>query len=91
MRRPLYEDAERAPGRVIQCDLWFPAPKIGVGFGQEAMLPVLVTVAAFSRFIAEADLSPRGLMGQPVPGVIGLWSLFHRTRQRPPRSAGNQR
>jgi hypothetical protein len=33
-------------------DLWFPAPKIAVGFGQEAMLPVLVTVAAFSRFIS---------------------------------------
>lgn len=30
---------EHPPGRVIQCDLWFPAPKIGVGFGQEAMLP----------------------------------------------------
>ncbi len=30
---------------MIQCDLWFPAPKIPVGFGQEAMLPVLVMVA----------------------------------------------
>jgi transposase len=43
---------EHPSGRVIQCDLWFPAPKIAVGFGQEAMLPVLVMVAAFSRFIA---------------------------------------
>jgi transposase len=39
---------EHLPGRVIQCDLWFPPVKIPVGFGQNAMLPVLVMVAAFS-------------------------------------------
>jgi transposase len=50
---------EYPPGRVIQCDLWFPASKIPVGFGQEAMLPVLVMVAAFARFIAALMLPSR--------------------------------
>lgn len=39
-----------------------PAPKIPVGFGQEAMLPVLVMVAAFSRFIAAVMLPSRQTM-----------------------------
>jgi hypothetical protein len=43
---------EHPSGRAVQGDLWFPAPKISVGVGQEATLPVLVMVAAFSRFIA---------------------------------------
>ncbi|PRC54497.1 IS21 family transposase, partial [Mycobacterium sp. ITM-2017-0098] len=50
---------EHPPGRAIQRDLWFPAPKVAVGFGQEAMLPVLVMVAAFSRFIAAMMLPSR--------------------------------
>jgi transposase len=60
------------PGRVIQCDLWFPAPKITVGFGQEAMLPVLVMVAAFSRFIAAVMLPSR----QTMDLVAGMWQLL---------------
>jgi transposase len=63
---------EHPPGRVIQCDLWFPAPKIAVGFGQEAMLPVLVMVAAFSRFIAAVMLPSR----QTVDLVAGMWRLL---------------
>ena len=39
------------PGQIAQCDLWFPAPKISVAAGQERMLPVLVMVLGFSRFI----------------------------------------
>jgi transposase len=63
---------EHPPGRVIQCDLWFPAPKIPVGFGQEAMLPVLVMVAAFSRFIAAVMLPSR----QTMDLVAGMWHLL---------------
>lgn len=63
---------EHPPGRVIQCDLWFPAPKIPVGFGQEAMLPVLVMVAAFSRFIAAVMLPSR----QSMDLVAGMWQLL---------------
>lgn len=57
---------------MIQCDLWFPAPKIAVGFGQEAMLPVLVMVAAFSRFIAAVMLPSR----QTMDLVAGMWQLL---------------
>jgi transposase len=60
------------PGRVVQCDLWFPAPKIAVGFGQESMLPVLVMVAAFSRFIAAVMLPSR----QTMDLVAGMWQLL---------------
>jgi transposase len=63
---------EHPPGRVVQCDLWFPAPKIPVGFGQEAMLPVLVMVAAFSRFIAAVMLPSRHTMDL----VAGMWQLL---------------
>jgi transposase len=50
---------EHPPGRAIQCDLWFPPVKVPVGFGQQAMLPVLVMVAAFSRFVAAMMLPSR--------------------------------
>lgn len=63
---------EHPPGRVIQCDLWFPGPKIPVGFGQQAMLPVLVMVAAFSRFIAAVMLPSR----QTMDLVAGMWQLL---------------
>jgi transposase len=63
---------EHPPGRVVQCDLWFPAPKIPVGFGQEAMVPVLVMVAAFSRFIAAVMLPSR----QTMDLVPGMWQLL---------------
>ena len=63
---------EHPPGRVIQCDLWFPASKIPVGFGQEAMLPVLVMVAAFSRIIAAVMLPSR----QTMDLVAGMWQLL---------------
>jgi transposase len=70
---------EHPPGQVIQCDLWFPAPKIAVGFGQEAMLPVLVMVAAFSRFIAAVMLPSR----QTMDLVAGMWQLLSRPADRP--------
>jgi transposase len=63
---------EHPPGQVVQCDLWFPAPKVPVGFGQEAMLPVLVMVGAFSRFIAAVMLPSR----QTMDLVAGMWQLL---------------
>ena len=63
---------EHPPGRVIQCDLWFPPGKIPVGFGQQAMLPVLVMVAAFSRFITAVMLPSR----QTMDLVAGMWQLI---------------
>ena len=63
---------EHLPGRVIQCDLWFPPVKVPLGFGQQAMLPVLVMVAAFSRFIAAVMLPSR----QTMDLVAGMWWLL---------------
>ncbi|MGE2836574.1 IS21 family transposase [Mycobacterium sp. SMC-4] len=63
---------DHPPGRAVQCDLWFPPAKIAVGFGQQAMLPVLVMVAAFSRFIAAVMLPSR----QTLDLVAGMWQLI---------------
>jgi transposase len=63
---------EHLPGRVIQCDLWFPPVEVPVGFGQQAMLPVLVMVAAFSRVIAAVMLPSR----QTMDLVAGMWWLL---------------
>ena len=35
------------PGAATQCDLWFPEPRIPVGHGQVAMLPVLVMTLTY--------------------------------------------
>jgi transposase len=60
------------PGRAVQCDLWFPPAKVPVGFGQHAALPVLVMVAACSRFIAAMMLPSR----QATDLVAGMWQLI---------------
>ena len=55
--RPAYQvpDAfgrtEYKPGELCQWDLWFPAYEIPVGHGQTAILPVLVGVPCYSRWI----------------------------------------
>jgi transposase len=44
-----------AAGEVAQCDLWFPAITLPVGFGQTrsaARLPVLVMVSGYARWLA---------------------------------------
>jgi hypothetical protein len=51
-RRP--DPADRLawePGDPAQCDLWFPPGRIPLEDGSSALLPVLVIVAAHSRFI----------------------------------------
>jgi transposase len=76
--RPEYAPAdpadrlEHGPGRVMQCDLWFPPAKIPLGFDQYGTPPVLVMVAAFSRFITALMLPSR----QTMDLVAGMWSLL---------------
>ena len=55
--RPLFLPAdpcqrtEYRPGKLAQWDLWFPAVKIPLGQGQSAVLPVIVGVSGYSRFL----------------------------------------
>ena len=60
------------PGAQVQCDLWFPPIKIGVGGGQAVSLPVLVMVASHSRFIT-AMMLPSRTSGDLLDG---MWQLL---------------
>jgi transposase len=60
------------PGQVTQCDLWFPAPRIPVGAGQERMLPVLVMTLAFSRYLSAVMIPSR----QAGDILAGMWQLI---------------
>jgi len=80
-RRPDPADRlEWAPGDAAQCDLWFPPKRIPLEDGADALLPVLVVTAAYSRFIS----------GEMVPTrrtpdlLLGMWSLIE-TFGRVPR------
>lgn len=76
--RPEYAPADPAdrlvhdPGEVVQCDLWFPPASIPLGSGQSGSPPVLVMVAAFSRFITAMMLPSRVTMDL----VAGMWQLL---------------
>jgi len=60
------------PGDQVQCDLWFPEPKIPLGDGTAVMLPVLVMVASFSKFITALMIPSR-----TTPDLLaGMWSLL---------------
>jgi transposase len=61
-----------APGVSAQMDLWFPQPRIPVGFGQEAMLPVLVMTLTYSRFLSAVMLPSRA--GGDL--LAGMWQLI---------------
>jgi transposase len=59
--RPVYLPADPASrtayqaGEIAQCDLWFPAIEVPVGFGQTrtaTRLPVLVMVTGYARWLA---------------------------------------
>src|SRR3954464_10199985 len=59
-RRP--DPADRlswAAGDAAQCDLWFPPKRIPLENGTTALLPVLVIVAAHSRFMTGRMLPTR--------------------------------
>ncbi len=60
------------PGDQVQCDLWFPEPKIPVGDGTVAMLPVLVMVASFSKFITAVMIPSR----TTADLLAGMWFLL---------------
>lgn len=60
------------PGQVAQCDLWFPEPRIPVGWGQARVLPVLVMTLGFSRFTAATMIPSR----QAGDILSGMWQLI---------------
>jgi len=59
-------------GDAAQCDLWFPPKRIPLENGTTAVLPVLVIVAAHSRFITGRMLPTR----QTPDLLLGTWSLL---------------
>lgn len=61
------------PGRIAQCDLWFPETKVQVGAGQQRVLPVLVMTLGFSRFTTAMMIPSR--QGGDI--LSGMWSLIH--------------
>jgi hypothetical protein len=61
-----------AAGDAAQCDLWFPPQRIPLENGTTALLPVLVIVAAYSRFICGRMLPTR----QTPDLLLGTWSLL---------------
>lgn len=64
--RPQYAPADpcdrlvHRPGEQVQCDLWFPGQVVPDHAGILRSFPVLVMVAAYSRFIwvSSSDLAP---------------------------------
>lgn len=60
------------PGQAAQMDLWFPEPRIPVGFGQAAMLPVLVMTLTFSKFLSAVMVPSR----QAGDLLAGMWQLI---------------
>ena len=69
-----------SPGDAAQCDLWFPPYRIPLEDGTKALLPVLVVVAAYSRFINALMIPTR----QTPDLLLGMWSLV-RSFGRVPR------
>ena len=82
--RPEYRGVDPAdrieyqPGDTAQCDLWFPAPRIPVGAGQVAMLPVLVVTLAYSRFMSARMIPTR----TAADILAGMWARAAPARGR---------
>ncbi|GII82587.1 transposase [Sphaerisporangium siamense] len=76
--RPLFQPVDPAsrteyqPGELAQCDLWFPAVQVPLGFGQAGRPPVLVMVSGYSRIIAARMLPSR----QSPDLLAGHWALI---------------
>ena len=76
--RPEYVPADpcdrlvHLPGEQIQCDLWFPGALVPDHAGVLRSFPVLVMVAAYSRFIA-AVMIPSRVTGDLL---AGMWQLL---------------
>jgi transcriptional regulator with XRE-family HTH domain len=60
------------PGEQVQCDLWFPGQVVPDHAGVLRSFPVLVMVAAYSRFIA-AGMIPSRVTGDLLGG---MWQLL---------------
>ena len=81
-RRP--DPADRlawAPGDAAQCDLWFPPKRIPLEGGAAALLPVLVIVAAHSRFTTGRMLPTR----KTEDLLLGSWELIQQLGRVPRR------
>lgn len=79
--RPEYAPADpcdrlvHLPGEQVQCDLWFPGQLVPDHGGLLRSFPVLVMVAAYSRFIA-AVMIPSRVTGDLLAGMWLLLSHF---------------
>ncbi|MFF7216960.1 IS21 family transposase [Streptomyces sp. NPDC008238] len=60
------------PGELAQCDLWFPAVDIPLGYGQTGRPPVLVMVSGYSRMITARMLPSR----TTADLIDGHWQLL---------------
>jgi len=70
-----------SPGDAAQCDLWFPPKRIPLEDGSSALLPVLVIVPAYSRFITATMVPTR----QTPDLLLGSWALIERFGRVPRR------
>lgn len=79
--RPEYGPADpcdrlvHLPGEQVQCDLWFPGQLVPDHAGVLRSFPVLVMVAAYSRFIA-AVMIPSRITGDLLAGMWLLLSQY---------------
>lgn len=70
-----------AAGDAAQCDLWFPPRKIPLEDGTAVLLPVLVIVAAHSRFVTARMIPTR----KTEDLLLGSWELIQQLRAVPRR------
>ncbi|MGA0567334.1 IS21 family transposase [Rathayibacter sp. KR2-224] len=80
----LVDPADRlswAPGDAAQCDLWFPPGRIPLEDGTSALLPVLVIVAAHSRFLTARMIPTR----KTEDLLLGSWELIRQLGAVPRR------
>ena len=70
-----------APGDAAQCDLWFPPTKIPLEDGTRVSPPVLVVVAAHSRFVTAVMIPTR----KTEDLLLGSWELIRQLGRVPRR------
>ena len=86
--RPEYAPADpcdrlvHLPGEQVQCDLWLPGRMVPDHAGVVRSFPVLVMVAAYSRFIA-AMMIPSKVTGDLL---AGMWQLLSQCIGAVPRT-----
>jgi Helix-turn-helix domain of resolvase len=68
-------------GDAAQCDLWFPPKRIPLEDGSRVLLPVLVIVAAYSRFMTGRMLPTR----KTEDLLLGSWELLRQLGRVPRR------